>query len=106
MTTIGQLRDRITIQMRSGGKDSWGSPQPDAWAEYATVWAHVRHLSGSESIKSGADTSVVRASVRIRWRVDVTAGMRVIHLGANYEIEAILPGQKREFVDLTCKLVT
>lgn len=106
MTTAGQLRDRITIQKRCGGTDSWGNPLPDAWTDHATVWANVRHLSGAESIKAGADTSIVRASVRIRWRADVTAGMKVVHMGADYDIEAVLPGPKREFVDLSCKRVT
>ena len=102
MTSAGQLRDRIKIQKR-GGTDEWGNPNPDGWTDHVSVWANVRHQSGSESIRSGADTSIVRASIRIRWRSDVTAAMRVIHMGAVYEIEAVLPSQKRDFVDLTCK---
>lgn len=105
MTTAGQLRDRITIQKMGDGKDDWGTPTHE-WQEYAKVWANVRHPSGSESIRSGADTSIVKASVRIRYRRDIDAGMRIKHLGFDYDIEAVLPDDRRVFIDLTCKRVT
>ncbi len=106
MTTIGQLRDRIKIQKQSGS-DDWGNPLPDgSWADHATVWAHVLHQNGAQAIKADADTSIVRASMRIRWRTDITAAMRVIFMGVAYEIDAVLPGQKRDFVDLACKRVS
>ncbi len=106
MMQAGQLRDRITIQRKTQGTDSWGAPLPEAWEDYASVWANIRFLSGTESIKAGADVSVVRASIRIRWRQDVTAGMRVLHAGAVYDIEAVLPGARREYVDLQAKRVS
>lgn len=101
----GQLRDRITIQRKTGGTDAWGAPLPEAWEDYATIWANVRHLSGTESIKAGADVSVVSASIRIRWRQDVTAGMRVIAGAQTFDVEAVLYGQRREYVDLQAKRV-
>lgn len=101
----GTLDTRITIQRKTGGTDAWGAPLPEAWEDYATIWANVRHLSGTESIKAGADVSVVSASIRIRWRQDVTAGMRVVAGAAVYDIEAVLPGPRREYVDLAVKRV-
>lgn len=106
MTTAGQLRDPIYIQRKTGGKDAWGTPLPEAWENITarSIWANVRHQSGSGAIKADADVSVVRASVRIRWRTGVDAGMRVVHAGANYDIEAVLPGANRLHLDLVCKL--
>lgn len=101
----GQLDTPITIQRKTGGTDAWGAPLPEAWEDYATIWANVRHLSGTESIKAGADVSVVRASIRIHWRQDITAGMRVVAGAAVYDIEAPLPGPRREYVDLQAKRV-
>ena len=101
----GQLRNLIAIQKLGTGVNEWNEPDPDSWVEHAKVWASVRHLSGTESIKAGVDTSTVRASIRIRWRTDITSGMRAVHMGNLYDIEAALPGAKREFVDLACKLV-
>lgn len=101
----GQLDTPITIQRKTGGTGAWGAPLPEAWEDYATIWANVRHLSGTESIKAGADVSVVQASIRIRWRQDITAGMRVVHGAQTFDIEAVLYGQRREFVDLQAKQV-
>lgn len=101
----GELRHRVTIQRKTGGTDAWGSPLPNAWADLAKVWANVRHLNGAESIRAGAITSVVNASIRIRHRTDVTAAMRVVYAGKNYEIQAVLPGGDRVHVDLLAKVV-
>lgn len=105
MTTIGQLRDRIKIQRRTDGVNEVGEPLPDGWEDYVSLWANVRHPSGSEAIRSGADTSTVKASVRVRWRTDLTAGMQMVHMGKNYDIEAVLPGFDRKWTDLLCQLV-
>lgn len=103
----GQLRTRITIQKRGGGTNSWGEPDPDSWTDVATVWSDFRHKSGVETIRADAEVSTVRASVRIRWRTDVDAGMRLKVGDAYYLIEAVMPDmQRRVFVDLVCKRVT
>ncbi|WP_287917121.1 phage head closure protein [Comamonas sp.] len=103
----GELRDAIHIQRKTGGKSGYGAPMPEAWESITAkaIWANVKHLSGSESIKADADVSVVKASVRIRWRVGITAGMRILHAGTVYDIEAVLPGATRQHIDLACKKV-
>lgn len=101
----GELRDRITIQRKTAAADAWGTPEPQGWEDHAKVWANVRHQSGSESIRAGADTSIVRASIRIRWRTGIDAGMRVLHAGQVYDIEAVLPGAGRQHVDLVCRVL-
>lgn len=101
----GELRDAIHIQHKTGSKDGWGTPLPEAWENITAkpIWANVKYLSGSESIKADTSVSVVRASVRIRWRAGVTAGMRVVHGADTLDIEAVLPGAGRQHVDLVCK---
>ena len=48
----------------------------------------------------------MRASIRIRFRSDITAGMRVLIGLAVYQIEAVMPDlARREFVDLVAKVV-
>ena len=102
----GLLRNRVTIQRRGAGENGWGEPDPDSWTDVVTVWANIRHQSGSESIKSDKPTSEVRASIRIRWRTGIDAGMRVVHGATVYGIEAVLPDVVgREHVDLVCKQV-
>lgn len=101
----GQLRDRINIQRRTGATDQWGTPLPDNWEFFTAAWANIRYQSGSESIKAGADVSIVRASIRIRSIPGIDAGMRVVHAGQVYDIEAVLPGVGRQHVDLVCRVL-
>ena len=103
----GQLNRRVTIERKTGGVDAIGQPLPEGWETFAQVWANVRFLSGSEAIKADAQTSVVKASIRIRYRTGIDAGMRVIHGAAIYEIKAVLPDEvRREYLDLVCEVVT
>lgn len=102
----GDLTRRITIERLTGVADAAGQPVHDDWEEVAIVWANVRHLSGTDSIKAGAMASVVAASIRIRYRADVLAGMRA-RLGAKaYKITAVLPDEaRRQYLDLVCEVI-
>ena len=104
----GSLKDRIIIQRHTQAQDEWGSliPGSEAWQEVAKVWSDVKHPSGLGAIKADADVSIVRASIRIRRRTDVDAGMRVLFGSAAYDIKAVLPGPSRDYVDLVCAKVT
>lgn len=104
----GTLRDRIHIQRKTGGVDDYNQPLPQGWENITAqrIAANVQHRSGLSTIKADAEVSIVRASIRIRRRADVTAGMRVLLGVAVYDIEAVLPGDTREHIDLVCKRVS
>lgn len=92
---------------RGEALDAWGQPIPDHWVKVHDLWASIKHPSGSQSIKADAPTSTVRASIRVRYRTDIDASMRVAHGATTYEIQAVLPDEeKREHVDLVCQVVT
>lgn len=101
----GNLRHRIELQQQSSAKDEFGQVVPGDWTVVARVWAHVVHMSGVESIKSGADTSVTRASVRIRHRDGINAGLRLIHDGRAYDIKSVAPDERLAFIDLVCESI-
>lgn len=101
----GTLSRRVTLQAKTGGVDPIGQPLPESWQDVATVWANIRFTSGLEAIKADAETSIAKASIRIRYR-QVDAGMRVIYHGKAYEIKAVLPDEAgRVYVDLVCEVV-
>ena len=101
----GRLDSRVTIQSPSQSVDELGQPIP-GWTDVALVWASIRHLSGVEAIKADATVSTVKASIRIRWRTGLDAGMRVVHGLRVYSIEAVLPDVGgREYVDLVAEVV-
>lgn len=95
----------VVIQTPTATQDAAGQPIP-TWATLATVWANIRHLSGVESIKADAESSTVKASIRIRRGVAVDASMRVVHGATNYQIRAVLPDEiDRDKMDLVCEFV-
>lgn len=103
MLAAGSLRNQIDIQQQAAGQDAAGQPL-DGWTSFATVWADVRHQSGLEAIKGDAPVSTVKASMRIRWREGVKAGMRVLYAGRFYNINGVLPDARREYVDLATEV--
>ena len=106
MMQAGRLNRRCTLQQHGTATDELGQPIP-GWTDVATVWADIRMKSGLEAIKAGASVSVVQASIRIRYRAGVNAGMRVVHNLVAYQITAVMPDVGgREFVDLVAEVVT
>ncbi len=104
MMQAGRLNRRVTIQAPGTATDEIGQPIP-GWTDVATVWGDIRMRSGLESIKAGAPVSTVQASIRIRYRAGINAGMRVVHNLQVYEILAVQPDVGgREYVDLVCQV--
>lgn len=109
----GMLRSRVTIQQRSAGTDAIGQPLT-TWTDLATVWADIRTTSGLSSLRAErvvADqmTSEAAYSVRIRWRADVTASMRVVETSGGvtryFDVRQVLEDVAgREYLDLVCSL--
>lgn len=105
MIAAGKLNKRVIIQQLVAGQDTIGQPV-QTWSALATVWANVLLKSGAQTIKGDADVSVVQASIRIRRRTDVTAGMRVLDGATVYDIKAVLPDEEnRDRVDLVSERV-
>lgn len=99
----------ISILRHSQARDQWNTPVPgsDQWLPITTgtIWANIKHLSGTEAVKANADVATVRASIRIQWRTGVDEGMVVQHHAQRYKILAVLPAAHRQHVDLVCELV-
>lgn len=100
----GKLNQRVTLSGLTGGTDALGQPL-QYWADFATVWADVRFVSGIETIKAGRETSTSRASVRIRRRSGVDVSMRARINGVDYEIIDIIPDIRRTYLTLMCEVV-
>lgn len=103
MISAGKLRDRVVLQKPADGRDAWGQPVT-SWQDVGLpIWADVRFLSGSETIRSGAaEAQTTRASIRIRPRA-VDPSWRVLFAGGTYEIKSVLPAD--DHVDLVVEAV-
>ena len=105
MMQAGRLNRRCVLQSPSTATDELGQPIP-GWTDVATVWGDIRMKSGMEAIKAGAPVSVVQASIRVRYRAGITAGMRIVHNLQAYNIVAVMPDVGgREYVDLIAEVV-
>ena len=101
----GKLNKRVTIEKPADATNAWDERVPDQWVEVGKAWASILHQSGLATIKADAQTSVVKASIRLRYRTDLAAGMRVLHGSTVYAVHAVLPEEaKREHVDLVCEI--
>jgi SPP1 family predicted phage head-tail adaptor len=102
----GSLNSRVTIESPTMTQDAAGQPIP-AWGTLATVWANIRHLNGAESIKANAESSLVKASIRIRRGPAVDASCRVVHHGGEtYRVRAVLPDDaERDKVHIVAEVV-
>ena len=102
----GRLNRRCVLQTPGTVQDELGQPIP-GWTDVVTVWGDIRLKSGLESIKAGSPVSTVQASIRIRYRAGINAGMRIVHNLTAYNITAVLPDVGgREFVDLVAEVVS
>ncbi len=101
----GTLRNSCTLQQLATGQDSMGQPLT-TWQDVEGFWGDIRHTGGLESIKAGATTSSVQASIRRRYRTGIDSGMRVVSGGTTYGILAVLPDAAgREYLDLVCEVI-
>lgn len=101
---VGKLKHLVTIKHLVAGQDEVGQPLQE-WEEFASLRADIRTLNGAESIRADAQSAVTMASIRLRYRTDITTTMRV-HVGSTiYEITAVLPDLvARKHVDLACRV--
>lgn len=105
----GDLDRRVRIDQRAG---SGTLNDPLTWAPLATVWANIKMLTGKETLLADTDVAEATASIRIRYRTDVTNGMRAVLLkfvdsqpvdDVVFDILAPLPSvASREYTDLAC----
>lgn len=105
MAFANTLRHRISIQHRTTARDEAGQPI-EVWSEFTPAYADIRVMGGLETIKAGAQTSKANASIRIRYREDVDASMRVLHGATVYQVVSVLPDlARRVYTDLVCEVI-
>ncbi len=99
----GSLRHRVTLQTLSAGRDEIGQPLT-TWTDTALLWADIRYHSGLSTIKSGADTSIAKVSIRVRHGT-FNAGQRVLNGNEVFAIDSVFPDSKKSYVDLVCRVI-
>lgn len=111
----GELNRQITIKKKAPGEDAAGQPNGGFSIEVCQVRARYRAPTGfglisAERVEGGAEVSGHQCVWRIRWRIDITAAMRVEEsiggLTTRWDIKQVLHDrERREWVDLVCEAV-
>lgn len=113
----GKLRQRVRIERLTNRLDSHGDVIQNehtgeierAWSEVDTVWCSIEPLSAREFIQSAAYQSEVTARLSIRYRNDLVATDRLVHLvngvaGKIYNPKAFLQDKESglEYLTMPC----
>lgn len=92
----GTLNKRVKIsQLLTGSPATNELGEPNAsWEELDTIWAAVEPLSGREFWAQQQVQSEIIAKIRIRYRDDVSVGMKAEYNGKTYMIKNIIDYQE------------
>lgn len=97
----GELRHRCSLQCAQEVKGRGGSVVT-TWLDVGKVWAEIMIPTGRVAVAADQLTAEITAEIRVRYRTDVTAGMRIVHGLMTYRIEAALPDNVQTMLRLLC----
>lgn len=88
--TIGQLRERCTIQQCAVTINDYGE-EMETWTDLATTWCEVQYNinTSNEEITSERQTATTDIRFTLRRRTDVNNKMRISYRSNLYNIVAI-----------------
>lgn len=98
----GFLRDRIAIQSRGSGQDSSGQPL-ETWTDLVELAAAVIRLSGRELLIAQSAGAEINTRVTCRYYPGIKATDRIWFEGKAFDIEAVIPDQRKTQLELSCK---
>lgn len=99
---IGELRQRVVFQSAVKLDDGYGGKQV-IWQDAFSAWALIEPLSAHEKFEAMSVQSRITHRVYIRYRSDVSTGMRIRYGDRLFEIEGILDvGEQKRFLELLC----
>lgn len=105
----GEFRHRVSLQRPQYAQDPVTGENTLSWVPVQTVWAKIAPMRAREFIASQATQSEVTTEVFIRFRSDVQATWRAVHMvngvaGAVYNIHGVMQDRVtgREHLRLMC----
>jgi SPP1 family predicted phage head-tail adaptor len=97
--TARELDQRVTIQRETREDDGQGGAVL-SWKDIATVWAHVRPMSGRERERAGAVNAEARYLIVIRYRNDIDESDVVVWNGKRFNIRFAKERARVPFLEL------
>lgn len=101
---IGQLDQRVELQRVTLAR-AGGGGQDETWATYATVWAHVRPMSGRERQQAMRNDAISDYLVVIRYRAGVLEADRIVWRDRTLNIRFLkYQGPRESFLEIEAEL--
>ena len=98
----GDLDRRVSVQQRGSNVDANGQ-QSMVWTELFSSWANIAPMGGTEMLAAQAINAESTHNVVMRWRPNVTAGMRLVYQGRVFNILNINDqNMAHQILELTC----
>lgn len=101
----GPMNKRCTL-MQSQAVERPGGGRPGTWVEIGKVWAEITLPTGRTAPMADRLEATVTAEIKIRYRADVVAGMRLVSPIGTYLVQAALPDRDPAMLRLLCSSVT
>ena len=102
----GLFRHRVVIETAAVAPDGAGG-ETVTWQVLATTWALIEPAVAGERIVAGRLSGVVTHAITLRFREDVTGGMRVLYGGRRYRVlVAHDPDARRRYLVLKTEIET
>ena len=102
--SIGDMRDRITIQAATTTPQAGGG-KVKVWVDIGTpVWASIVPINGGEAFSQGIARNTQFYRITIRFRSDVTPANRIMWNGTALNIRTCAdPDRRREALLITAE---
>jgi SPP1 family predicted phage head-tail adaptor len=99
---IGTLRHRVTFETKTQVLDEGGGFS-ESWSSLVTVFAAAEFEGGTERVNGGRIIEARRLRLRIRYRDDIAADLRLVFKSQVYAIDWVAdPTGTRHWLDLGC----
>jgi SPP1 family predicted phage head-tail adaptor len=95
---LNELNRRLTVEVPARTSDDGGSAII-SWQPAGDVWGDIRAVAARETVGADGRTQRVSHEIRLRYRADLTGGMR-LRLGARiFDIRALRdPDERRRWL--------
>lgn len=102
-TAAGQLRERVRIEQATEAQNAYGEATR-TWAEFDTVWAAVRPVTGNERMEAHTVKGQISHRVRVRYLPGIVPKMRISYRGRLLHIDQVYDvDERRRMLDLMCR---
>ncbi len=95
---IGELNQRVTLQVAVVSRDASYGQNLKTWNTLAEVWAAVNPTTGTRYTDADQEVVDVRYVVQIRYRDDVSPANRVLWRGKVLKIDNVINPDGRNLV--------